>query len=449
MTKVLLVDDDNSLLEILRLRFQSCGYTPFAADNSQKAVSLIKSDVFDAAVFDMRLDDGKTGLELLREIKEIDSELPVIFLTAYGTIDDAVQSMKEGAFSYLTKPFDYKELIAKVEKAVQQCSFSRQLLRINAEESDSPISKTIIGKSSKTKMIRERIAIAAKSDANVFIYGESGTGKELVARMLHQSSLRSDKPFVAFNSSAIPETLMESELFGYEKGAFTGADKKKKGFFEQAQGGTVFIDEISEMPVSMQTKLLRVLENREVSPLGSEKTIKLDIRLVTASNKNLKDKIENDEFRADLFYRIHVIEIEVPALRDRREDIPLLCGHFLKKYTDRYSLGTKSFSGDAIDKMVNYDWPGNIRELQNVIECAVVLTSVGTIKGDNIKLAHESETYTQVYREAKKEFEASFLKQLMERAEGNISKASRISDIYRADLYDLLKKHSIDPADFR
>lgn len=448
MNKILIVDDDSSLLEILRLRFQSAGFSPCTADSIKKASELIMTDIFDAAVFDMRLEKG-TGIDLLREIKKIDAELPVIFLTAYGTIENAVEAMREGAFSYLTKPFDYKELISKTESAAKQCAFSRQLLRMKNSESDSPIAGTIIGKSEKAAMIRRKIAVAARSDASVFIRGESGTGKELVAKMLHASGSRNKMPFVAVNSSAIPETLMESELFGHEKGAFTGADKKKKGFFEQAQGGTIFLDEISEMPAAMQTKLLRVLENREVSPLGSERTVRLDIRLVSASNRDLLKMIETGDFRQDLFYRIHVIQIDIPPLRERKEDIPLLCAHFMKKYADRYEQPAANISGSAVEKLMEYDWPGNIRELENVIECAVVLTPADTIQSDSIELPGTRNHRTNIYREAKKEFEEVFLKQLMEKTSGNISKASRISDIYRADLYDLLKKHSIDPSDFR
>ncbi|WP_303851076.1 sigma-54 dependent transcriptional regulator [Seleniivibrio woodruffii] len=446
--KVLIVDDDRSLLEILRLRLCSSGYTPYAAESSSEALLLAKTEIFDAAVFDMRI-DGRTGLQLMREIKTIDSGLPVIFLTAYGTIGDAVQAMQEGAFSYLTKPFDHKDLLLKIEKAAAQSASSRRILRAGAGEDDSAMAGTIIGVSEKTKILRERIAIAAESDASVFIYGESGTGKELTARMLHESGLRKDAPFVAVNSSAIPETLIESELFGYEKGAFTGADRKKKGYFEQAHHGTIFLDEISEMPFAMQTKLLRVLENREISPLGGEKVTKLDFRLITASNKNLLEKIEKKEFRADLFYRIHVIQIELPPLRERMEDIPLLCGHFIRKYAQRYGKNITSISDEAMDRLMIHEWAGNIRELENVVECAVVLAQKDFIRADSIRFAGDTDRQVQIYREAKRRFEEIFLRQLMGKTKGNISKASKLSDIYRADLYDLLKKHSINPADFR
>jgi len=448
MAKVLIVDDDRSLLEILRLRLGSSGHIPFAAESSEEAIALAKTEIFDAAVFDMRI-DGRTGLQLMREIKEIDFGLPVIFLTAFGTIGDAVQAMQEGAYSYLTKPFDHKDLLAKLDSAAASGASSRRILRAGAGENDSAMAGTIIGVSEKTRTLRERIAIAAQSDASVFIYGESGTGKELTARMLHDSGARCNAPFVAVNSSAIPESLIESELFGYEKGAFTGADRKKKGFFEQAQGGTIFLDEISEMPFAMQTKLLRVLENREVSPLGSEKTVKLDFRLITASNKNLLEKIEKKEFRADLFYRIHVIQIELPPLRDRMEDIPLLCSHFIRKYAKRYGKSASTLSGDAMDRLMTHNWAGNIRELENVIECAVVLAQKDVIRADSVKFAGDTDRQVQVYRDAKRRFEEVFLRQLMGKTKGNISKASKLSDIYRADLYDLLKKHSINPADFR
>lgn len=448
MIKVLIVDDDNSLLEILRMRFESCGFAPCAADSFDSAMAMIREDIYDAAVFDMRL-DGRTGLELMGEIKKYDSGLPVIFLTAYGTIDNAVEAMQEGAYSYLTKPFDYKELIAKVEEAVHENSFSREVLRSKQTETDSLIAGTIIGKSGKIQELRRNVTAAAGSDANVFIFGESGTGKELVARMLHALSTRNKENFVAVNSSAIPETLMESELFGHEKGAFTGADRKKQGLFEQAQKGSIFLDEISEMPVAMQTKLLRVLENREVTPLGGGKTIPLDIRLITASNKDLMEMIEQGDFRHDLFYRIHVIQIDIPALKERKEDLTMLCDHFIRKYTDRYKLEMKSISRDALDKIMEYDWPGNVRELENTLECAIVLNKSGQISADSIKFFKNTDNQITVYREAKLEFEFKFLKELMERTRGNISKAARMSDIYRSDLYELLKKHDIDPKEYR
>lgn len=447
MNRVLAVDDDPNLLEIIRLRLKSSGFEVSTADCGDAALRLLEKEVFDAAVLDMKL-EGETGLEIFENIKKADSELPVIFLTAYGTIDEAVEAMRRGAFGYLTKPFDHRELVIQVEKAVEKNNLSRENLRLRSMLRETLIAGNIIGRSEKIRRLNEQILLAAGSDASVYIQGESGTGKELVAKMLHLSSARKDRPFIAINSSAIPESLIESELFGYEKGAFTGANRRKKGFFEQAQEGTLFMDEVSEMPLSMQAKLLRVLENREVYPLGSEKKIKLDIRLVSASNKDLTEEIKKGTFREDLFYRIHVIHLRIPPLRERREDIPLLAGHFIKMYSGRYGRKAEHLSPQAFEKLMTYDWPGNVRELENTVESAVVLTTGAEISADAVRLSSDT-TALQSYKEAKREFEQRYARELMEISKGNVSKASRMADVYRADLYELLKKYSIDPESFR
>ncbi|QAR32593.1 sigma-54-dependent Fis family transcriptional regulator [Geovibrio thiophilus] len=447
MNRILAVDDDPNLLEIIRLRLKSSGFDVFTADSGETALKLLEKEVFDAAVLDMKL-EGETGLEIFENIKKNDPELPVIFLTAYGTIDEAVEAMRRGAVGYLTKPFDHRELVIQVEKAVEKNNLSRENLRLRNMLRETLLAGNIIGRSDKMRRLNEQILLAAGSDASVYIQGESGTGKELVAKMLHLSSARKDSPFVAINSSAIPESLMESELFGYEKGAFTGANRRKKGFFEQAQEGTLFMDEVSEMPLSMQAKLLRVLENREVYPLGSEKKIRLDIRLVSASNKDLTEEIKKGTFREDLFYRIHVMQLRIPPLRERREDIPLLAEHFIKMYSARYGRRAEHLSPQAFEKIMTCDWHGNVRELENTIESAVVLTAGTEIGADAVRLSSGANT-PQTFKEAKKEFEERYARELMEINKGNVSKASRMADVYRADFYELLKKYSIDPESFR
>ncbi|GAB1535439.1 two-component system response regulator GlrR [Geovibrio sp. ADMFC3] len=447
MNKILAVDDDRNLLEIIRLRLKSSGFDVLTADCGEAAMKLLENEVFDAAVLDMKLEE-ETGLEIFENIKKLDAELPVIFLTAYGTIDEAVEAMRSGAFGYLTKPFDHRELVIQVEKAVEKNNLSRENLRLRNMLRETVIAGNIIGRSDKMRRLNEQIILAAGSEASVYIQGESGTGKELVAKMLHLSSARKDKPFIAINSSAIPESLMESELFGYEKGAFTGANRKKKGFFEQAQEGTLFMDEVSEMPLSMQAKLLRVLENREVYPLGSEKKVSLDIRLISASNKDLTEEIKKNTFREDLFYRIHVIHLRIPPLRERREDIPLLTEHFIKMYSQKYGRKAEHLSKQAFEKIMTYDWHGNVRELENTIEGAVVLTTGAEIGADAVRLSSDTAA-PQTFKEAKKEFERRYATELMEINKGNVSKASRMADVYRADFYELLKRYSIDPESFR
>ena len=446
--KILVLDDDPNLLEIIRLRLKSNGFDVLIADTGENALKLMETNVFDVAVLDMKLEDDETGLDVFENIKKIDSELPVIFLTAYGTIDEAVEAMRKGAFSYLTKPFDHRELVILVEKAVEAHNLSRENRRLKKMLEQTVVSGNIIGKSEAVRKLNEQIMLAAGSDANIYIHGDSGTGKELVATMLHKTSARRDSPFIAINSSAIPETLMESELFGYEKGAFTGAMKKKRGFFEQAQGGTLFLDEVSEMPLSMQAKLLRVLENREVYPLGSEKKISLDIRLIFASNKDLAEEVVKGTFREDLFYRIHVIHLRIPPLRERKDDIPLLAGHFIRLYATRYEKRAEYLSPQALEKLMTYDWKGNVRELENTIEGAVVLSSDAEISADAIRLSAQASP-PLAFKDAKKDFEKSYALELMEITRGNVSKSSRIAELYRADFYELLKKYSINPEDFR
>lgn len=429
------------------MRLKGAGFDVSVADCGADALKLLDADVFDAAVLDMKL-ETENGLELFSEIKKKDDELPVIFLTAYGTIDEAVEAMRMGAFDYLTKPFDHRELAFHVTKAAERSNLSRENRRLRSILRESVLKGNIIGTSKGMRLLTEQAVLAAGSNASVYIQGESGTGKELMAKMIHLSSSRKDMPFIAINSSAIPETLMESELFGYEKGAFTGANKKKKGFFEQAQGGTLFLDEVSEMPLSMQAKLLRVLENREIYPLGSEKKIDLDIRLVSASNKDLTEEIEKGTFREDLFYRIHVIHLRIPPLRERREDIALLAEHFIKIFANRYGRKAEYLSPEAYEKIITCEWKGNVRELENTIESAVVLTTGKEISAEAIRLS-SAEALPMTFKDAKREFEKKYAEELMEISQGNVSKASRLSDMYRADFYELLKKYSIKPENFR
>jgi two-component system, NtrC family, response regulator GlrR len=308
----------------------------------------------------------------------------------------------------------------------------------------------IIGKSEKMNTVLEQVANAAITDTSVYIEGESGTGKELTAKALHLSSKRKDGPFVAINCAAIPETLFESELFGYEKGAFSGANRKKTGHFAQAQGGTLFLDEISEMPLSMQAKLLRAIQEREFFPLGGTRTIKVDVRLIATSNRNLTEAVEKGDFREDLYYRIHVIVINLPPLKQRKDDIPLLARFFLNKYNKLASKNIKDFSSSVLQEMILYDWPGNVRELENTIEAAVAMASKNIITEDYIfHSTHFKNPGFTPLKEAKEEFEKNYLIHLIKLTHGNISKAAELSGKYRADLYELLKKYGLKPTEFR
>jgi len=300
------------------------------------------------------------------------------------------------------------------------------------------------------KEVVEQVAQAAGTDSNVYIEGDSGTGKELIAKTLHLASSRKDRPFVAINCAAIPETLLESELFGYEKGAFTGATTNKRGLLAQAHKGTFFLDEISEMPLTMQSKLLRVLQEREFYPLGGGKTTNVDIRLISSSNKNLKSEVEKGSFRQDLFYRIDVIHIKLPTLLERREDIPILAMHFLERFSEQMVKRIKGFSPSALQKLMLHSWPGNVRELENTIESAVVMAPKDIITEDFLLQTQDSEQETlKSFKHAKEDFERDYLVQLIGITQGNVSKAAKLAGKYRADLYELFRKHGIDPSDFR
>jgi two-component system response regulator GlrR len=450
MEKILVVDDDVSILKVLQMRLESEHYAVVAASEIREAKERIAEGSFDIALLDLKLDGG-TGIELMKSLREVDPDLPVIILTAHGTIESAVGAMKEGAYSYLTKPFDYRELLIQIRNGIEKAKLSREVKRLRSMLRADFEGQSIIGQSEAMKRVFEAVALSAETDSNVFISGESGTGKGLVAKALHQLSERKDKPFVPINCAAIPATLLESELFGFEKGAFTGAIANKKGLFVQADGGIIFLDEISEIPPPMQGKLLKALEEKEFYPLGSHRTVKVDIRIVSASNKDIEKEVEKGTFRGDLFYRVHVIPIRVPPLRERKEDIPLLVEHFLDKVARKLKRSIKSLSPAALQKLMIYSWPGNVRELENMIECAVVMTPEEVIPEEMIILPGQEmgETAFKTLKASKQDFEKNYLIQLMKISRGNVSQASKLAGKYRADLYELLEKYRINPPDFR
>ncbi len=449
MKKILVVDDDKNILKVIKMKLESEGFQVSSALKAQAALELAKDEIFDLALVDLKL-NGKNGIELMGDFHNINPELPVIILTAYGAIDTAVEAMRKGAYSYLTKPFDDNELLLQIDQCLEKARTSYAVKNLRDVLKEKYGFDNIIGQNGKMKKVMAKVAQAAVTDSIVHIEGGSGTGKELIAKTLHAASLRKDGPFVAINCAAIPENLMESELFGYEKGAFTGATKRKKGFFTQAAGGSIFLDEISEMPFPMQAKLLRVIEEREYYPLGSEKTVKVDARIIIASNKDLAKEVENKTFREDLYYRIHVIPIKLPPLKDRKESIPLLAKHFLKKYSTKINKEMNGFSKSAMQKLLLHTWPGNVRELENTIECAVALSTKNVIHEDLILPARDIKTNSpQPLKTAKEDFEKHYIIQLFEFTRGNVSKAAKLAGRYRADLYDLLKKYDMKPADFR
>ncbi len=448
---ILIVDDDKNMLEVLSLRLEAEGYNVSAASEAVEARELIKGSLFDLALIDLRLGESENGIELMKKLHQTAPEMPVIILTAHGTIDTAVEAMKMGAYSFLTKPFNRRELLLQIKNGLEKSSLSREIRRLRALVGERYGFENIIGKSKKMQDVMEQVVRAAETDSSVCICGESGTGKELIAKSLHLLSPRKDRSFVAVNCAAIPEGLHEGELFGYEKGAFTGAIKARKGFFTQADNGTLFLDEVSDMPESMQVKLLRVLQEKKFYPLGGEKSVTVDVRIITATNRNLEEEVKNGNFRKDLFYRIHVIPVNLPPLRDRREDIPLLVDHFLKKFSEKMNKGTKEISMAAMQKLLNYSWPGNVRELENTIEYAVAMSTKDIIDQDLILQANapEEAEELQSFKDAKNLFEKNYISNILSLAEGNVSKAAKMAGKYRGDLYALMKKHDLDPTVFK
>ncbi|MFH1479778.1 MAG: sigma-54 dependent transcriptional regulator [Pseudomonadota bacterium] len=378
METILIVDDEKNYLVVLEALLSPEGYEIITAENATDALRLIRESDVDLVITDMKM-PGLSGMELLEESKRIKSDLPIIMMTAYGTIEMAVEAMKKRAYDYITKPFKNEELKLTIKKALENYRLLKENRLLSEALSDRYRFGNIIGKSKPMQEIYEMIGKVAQSKASVLITGTSGTGKELIAKAIHYNSPRKNRPFISVNCGALTETLLESELFGHEKGAFTGAIAMKKGRFELADGGTLFLDEVGEMPPPLQVKLLRVLQEMEFERVGGTRTIKVDVRVLSASNRNIKEDVSRDLFREDLFYRLNVIHIEVPPLRERSEDIRLLVNHFIDKYRQDEGEAKISLSPETWKAFYNYSWPGNIRELENVIERAVVLNKGGVI----------------------------------------------------------------------
>jgi two-component system response regulator HydG len=373
-TKILVVDDDPGHLVSVKTIIRSWGYAVETADNGSSAVALVKSTPVDLILMDVRM-AKMSGIEALRQIKVYNPTIPVIIMTAYSSVNSAVSAIKSGAYDYLIKPLDFEVLKLTIERASEHAGLKEEN-RVLKEHLRSDYDITnIIGRSQPMKKLLEMMSMVAPSEANVLITGDSGTGKELIARSLHFNSARKDKPLVVVNCAAITETLLESELFGHEKGSFTGADKRREGRFMQADRGTIFLDEIGETSSTMQAKLLRVLQEKEIQRVGGEETLKVDVRIIAATNRDLEKEVAEGKFREDLFYRLNVMTLDVPLLKERRDDIPILAHHFLKKFADKNRKTIKGFVPLAMDMLVNYDWPGNVRELENAIERAVILST--------------------------------------------------------------------------
>lgn len=443
--RILVVDDEPIMRDSLSDWLREDGYEVGTAENGPRALEMVKSEQWDILLVDLKM-PVMDGIEVMREVKKINKDIPVIIITAYATVDTAVKAMKEGAYDYIVKPFNPEEIGLTIRNIIAHQNLVKENIFLRQELRKRYQFKDIIGKSHKMQEVFDLIRTVAKSNSTVLIQGESGTGKELIARAIHTSSLRSEGPFVAVSCAALPETLLESELFGYERGAFTDAITTKKGRFELAHKGTLFLDEIGDMSQKTQIDLLRVLEEREFRRIGGTKLIKVDVRIISATNKDLKKLVDEGKFRDDLYYRLNVVSIQVPPLRERKEDIPLLAEHFLKKYSIENKKDIKWIQQDAMNLLMKYDWPGNVRELENIIERAVVVARGDSIGPEELpptlhvtEKKHIKPIVTKKLKDVEKEHIAYVLKV----NNWNIKKSANLLGIDRTTLYNKIKKYNL------
>ncbi|HCH49686.1 MAG TPA: two-component system response regulator GlrR [Proteus sp.] len=436
---LLLVDDDPGLLKLLGMRLTSEGFHIFTAESGQEALKLLLKEKIDLVISDLRMDE-MDGMALFAEIQRQQPGMPVIILTAHGSIPDAVAATQQGVFSFLTKPVDRDALYKAIDEA----------LELVTTVSDEEWSKDIVTRSPQMLRLLEQAKLVAQSDVSVLINGQSGTGKEVLAQAIHRASPRAKKPFIAINCGALPEQLLESELFGHAKGAFTGAVSSREGLFQAAEGGTLFLDEIGDMPMPLQVKLLRVLQERKVRPLGSNRDIDIDVRILSATHRDLPKAMERNEFREDLFYRLNVVSLRIPTLSERAEDIPVLANHLLRESAKRHKPFVRSFSTDAMKCLMAASWPGNVRQLVNVIEQCVALTTAPVISEALVTQALQGEnTALPTFAEARGHFEMTYLRKLLQMTKGNVTQAARMAGRNRTEFYKLLSRHELDPNDFK
>jgi two-component system, NtrC family, response regulator PilR len=451
--RILVVDDERSMQEFLEIFFHREGFEVVTAGDCKSAMLAIESDDFDVVISDVQMPD-QSGLDLLRAVKQVAPETVVIMITAFATTETAIAAMKEGAYDYVTKPFKVDELRLAVEKALEKKLLTQENQRLRSELRTRARSRSLIGSSASMQRVYDLVAQVASTKTNVLISGESGTGKELVARAIHDQSERRERPFVAVNCGAIPENLLESELFGHVKGAFTGAVQSKAGLFESAEAGTLFLDEIGELPPPLQVKLLRVLQDKCVRRVGGNTDRPVDVRIVAATNRELAEEVEAGRFRDDLYYRLNVIQVALPPLRERIEDVPLLLHHFLEKYTREFDKQMEGFSDAALEKILAYPWPGNVRELENMVERAVALCRGRRVEVEHLppgivdprqrsssgRLPAEGVNLDELLRD----FECGLLREALERTGGVKKRAARLLGISFRSFRYRLEKLGID-----
>jgi len=448
--KVLVIDDEQFSREYFQKILEKTDFLTSAASNGSEGLKVFRGSPHDLVILDIRLPDSD-GIDILKQIKEINPLTPVIMITAYGTVENAVRAMKLGAFDFLMKPFEETEkVLITIKNAIYQGKLERENLLLKNKLKSEALFSDIVGRSANMQRVFELIKKASEVDSNVLIQGESGTGKEIMAKAIHRNSARRKSVFLAIDCGALPETLLETTLFGYEKGAFTGAIKTTKGYFEEADGGTLFLDEIGEASPSLQIRLLRCLQEKEIIRVGGTKSYTIDVRMVLATNKDLQEEVVKRRFRKDLFYRINVIKIDLPPLRERREDIPLLASYFIEKYCSSMNKEKKIIHPKALQILMNHEWPGNVRELQNVIERIVALHTGETITDKNVSehitIFRGEEEYDFVehsYDKAKELFEKKYVGNLLKRFPKDLNKASLHAKLHPATLYRKIKQYEI------
>lgn len=448
---IMIVDDDPAHRTMLRALLGGWGYNIFEADDGSTAIEEVKNRYFDLVLMDVRM-LKVSGLEALAQIKSYNPAIPVIIMTAFSSVETAVDALKNGAYDYLTKPLDFDKLRLTIKRAMEHLQLKEENRLLKRNLSQQFDRQNIIGRSPTMAKLLETVAQVAPSEATVLITGESGTGKELIAGAMHFNSHRKEAPFIKINCAALTETLLESELFGHEKGAFTGADRRKEGCFVQAHGGSLFLDEVSEMSLTMQVKLLRVLQEREITRVGGEKVIPVDVRVITATNKDLLQLVKEGSFREDLYYRLNVVGLEIPPLRTREDDIPLLAQHFIEMFASKNKKEIKAFTPKAMDSLLRYDWPGNVRELMNAVERGVVLAQSEYLDDTDLRIfhegSHENSGPVMLSHETPRpleEVEKETVLRTLESTGGNKSETARRLGITRKTLHKKLKKYGVMP----
>jgi two-component system response regulator GlrR len=440
---ILVVDDDPDLLRLLTIRLEGAGYRVNAAHSAERALAQMAVERPALVITDLRM-GGMDGLALFDAVRTAYPTLPVIILTAHGTIPDAVAATRRGVFGYLTKPVDPQTLLAEVERALAPGTGSAEA------SGESSWLAGIVTRSSRMQELIAKAKRIAPTEASVLILGESGSGKEVLARAIHEASPRAAHPFIAINCAAIPAELLESELFGHLKGSFSGATRDHPGLFAAAERGTILLDEIGDMPLALQAKLLRVLQERHVRPVGSTHAREIDVRLISASHRNIDALVAEGSFRDDLYYRLNVVTLRLPSLAERRDDIPLLAMHFLRELATRYDRQVNGFSPEAMALLVAADWPGNVRHLRNVVEQAVALATSAVVPASAVQdaIKHQSRQFTSL-EEARRHFEHDYLVQLLKITSGNVTQAARLARRNRTEFYKLLQRHKLEPAAFK